>query len=317
MDKHISVLLDESIKGLNIKDDGIYVDGTLGRGGHSREILKHLKTGRLYSFDKDQAAIDAIDNKEKNWIIIKDDFRNIKKALENENINKIDGLLLDIGVSSPQFDQKERGFSYRFDDRLDMRMDLSQKLDAHIIINKYPVEELVDVFYKYGEEKYAKSIAKNIINYRSEKPIDTTFELVDIIKASLPQRELRKKGHPAKQVFQALRIEVNDELKALEAVLHDASKMLNSGGRIVVISFHSLEDRIVKQTFNHLATKHEIDPKIPIISDQIKASDYKVMTWKPILASKEELETNKRAASAKLRIIERIWVQWKKEDQQC
>lgn len=305
MNKHISVLLSESIEGLNIKDDGVYVDGTLGRGGHSREILNKLDNGRLYSFDKDQAAIDAINNEEDNWIIIKDDFRNIKKALENEGIEKIDGLLLDIGVSSPQFDQGERGFSYRFDDRLDMRMDLEQKLDAYIIVNKYLEEELVDVFYKYGEERYSKSIAKNIVEYRKNKSIETTFELVDIIKKSLPQRELKKKGHPAKQVFQALRIEVNDELRALEAVLLDASTMLNPGGRIVVISFHSLEDRIVKQTFNGLAKQHEIDPRIPIMPDQIKESDYTVITRRPITANQEELEINKRAASAKLRIVER------------
>lgn len=308
MTAHISVLLNEAIEGLNIKSDGVYVDGTLGRGGHSREILKQLEKGILYSFDKDQTAIDAIENNTSNWRLIKDDFKNIKDRLELEGISKIDGLLLDIGVSSPQFDQGERGFSYRFDDKLDMRMDLSQKLNAYIVVNKYPEEELIDVFYKYGEERYAPAIAKNIVLARKEKPVETTFELVDIIKSSLPQRELRKKGHPAKQVFQAIRIEVNDELRALEKVLDDASKMLKSGGRIVVISFHSLEDRIVKQTFKKLEDKNKLDPRIPIMPDQIMESDFKVITRRPITASEAELLENKRAASAKLRIIERIWV---------
>ncbi|NLC54824.1 MAG: 16S rRNA (cytosine(1402)-N(4))-methyltransferase RsmH [Erysipelothrix sp.] len=306
MTAHISVLLNEAIEGLNIKSDGVYVDGTLGRGGHSREILKQLEKGILYSFDKDQTAIDAIENNTSNWRLIKDDFKNIKDRLELEGISKIDGLLLDIGVSSPQFDQGERGFSYRFDDKLDMRMDLSQKLNAYIVVNKYPEEELIDVFYKYGEERYAPAIAKNIVLARKEKPVETTFELVDIIKSSLPQRELRKKGHPAKQVFQAIRIEVNDELRALEKVLDDASKMLKSGGRIVVISFHSLEDRIVKQTFKKLEDKNKLDPRIPIMPDQIMESDFKVITRRPITASEAELLENKRAASAKLRIIERI-----------
>lgn len=306
MKTHISVLLEESILGLDIKNDGVYVDGTLGRAGHSKEILKKLDKGILYSFDKDQAAIDAIENNKDNWKIIKADFKNIKDTLKADGIEKIDGLLLDIGVSSPQFDQGERGFSYRFDDRLDMRMDLSQSLDAYKVVNTYSQDELMNIFYKYGEEKYSKIIAKNIIEARKEKPVTTTFELVDIIKASLPNRELRKKGHPAKQVFQAIRIEVNDELGALKKVLDDSAEMLNTGGRIVVISFHSLEDRIVKQTFNNLVTRHDIDPKIPIMPDQIVESDYRLITRKPIKASKSELQANKRATSAKLRIIERI-----------
>ncbi len=303
---HKSVLLKQSIEGLNIKSDGIYVDGTLGRAGHSYEILKKLKKGTLYSFDKDQQAIDAIDNTNENWKIIKADFKDIKKILKDQGIKKIDGLLLDIGVSSPQFDEGERGFSYRFDDRLDMRMDLSQELDAYIVVNKYSQEQLTDIFYKYGEEKFSRVIAKNIVLAREQSPIRTTFELVEIIKMSLPQRELRKKGHPAKQVFQAIRIEVNSELDALKQVLDDAAKMLNSNGRIVVISFHSLEDRIVKQTFNELVKQHDIDPKIPIMPDQIVESDFKLITKKPITASDDELEINKRAVSAKLRIIERI-----------
>ena len=310
---HISVLLNESIEGLNIKSDGIYVDGTLGRAGHSSEILKKLTTGTLYSFDKDQEAIDAIENNYDNWKVIKGDFKDIKSILESYGVSKIDGLLLDIGVSSPQFDKGVRGFSYRFDDRLDMRMDLSQDLDAYKVVNEYSHKELMDIFYKYGEEKFSNIIAKNIVEARKEKPVTTTFELVDIIKASLPNRVLRKKGHPAKQVFQAIRIEVNNELGALEKVLDDASGMLNSGGRIVVITFHSLEDRIVKQTFNDLVTQHDIDPRIPIMPDQIVESDYKLITRKPITASSEELAENKRATSAKLRIIERIWKHEKKD----
>ena len=306
MQEHISVLLEESIKGLNIKSDGVYVDGTLGRGGHSREILKRIDKGSLYSFDKDQEALDKIKSKKDNWKILKADFKDIKSVLKDHNIEKIDGLLLDIGVSSPQFDQKERGFSYRFDDRLDMRMDKSQSLDAFEVVNKYPEKQLTKIFYRYGEEKFSNRVAKNIVEKRKVKEIKTTFELVDIIKESLPEKVLRKKGHPAKQVFQAIRIEVNNELKALEKVLDDASSMLNKGGRIVVISFHSLEDRIVKQTFKDLVSKHDIDPKIPILPSQIIESDFKIITNKPIVATNEEIERNKRARSAKLRIIERI-----------
>ena len=306
MQEHISVLLEEAIKGLNIKSDGVYVDGTLGRGGHSREILKRIDKGSLYSFDKDEEALDKIKSEKDNWKILKADFKDIKSVLKDHDINKIDGLLLDIGVSSPQFDQKERGFSYRFDDRLDMRMDKSQSLDAFEVVNKYPEKQLTKIFYRYGEEKFSKRIAKNIVEKRKVKEIKTTFELVDIIKESLPEKVLRKKGHPAKQVFQAIRIEVNNELKALEKVLDDASSMLNKGGRIVVISFHSLEDRIVKQTFKDLVSKHDIDPKIPILPSQIIESDFKIITNKPIVATNEEIERNKKARSAKLRIIERI-----------
>lgn len=306
MKEHISVLKAEAIDGLKIKSDRIYVDGTLGRGGHSLAILSKLTTGKLYAFDKDQEAIDSINIEDVNFEIIKADFKDIKNELALRNIDKIDGLLLDIGVSSPQFDKGERGFSYRFDAKLDMRMDLSQKLNAYIIVNKYSETELVDIFYQYGEERYAKSIARNIIKERKSRPIKTTFELVDIIKASLPVRELNKKGHPAKQVFQALRIEVNDELGALKQVLLDSSEMLNVGGRIVVITFHSLEDRIVKNIFRDLENRHQIDSSIPILPNQIIEDDFKVITRRPITASKAEIENNRRAKSAKMRIIERI-----------
>lgn len=304
--KHISVLLAESIDGLNIKSDGIYVDGTLGRAGHSREILKYLNQGKLYSFDKDQSAIDSIVDKQDNWILIKDDFKNLKNSLKQHNVKSIDGILLDIGVSSPQFDDKERGFSYRFDSRLDMRMDVTQKLDAHYIVNNYSIKELTEIFRNYGEEKFAYSIAKNIVNFRQSKIINTTFELVDIIKSSMPARELKKVGHPAKKVFQALRIEVNGELDALKKVIEDCASILNLNGRMVIITFHSLEDRIVKQMFNQLANQHKVDVNIPLMPDQIKKPEFQVLTRKPILPSESEIVSNKRSKSAKLRILERI-----------
>lgn len=306
MKEHISVLKTEAIDGLKIEANKIYVDGTLGRGGHSLAILDKLTTGKLYAFDKDQVAIDSISVEADNFEVIKADFKDLKAELALRNINKIDGLLLDIGVSSPQFDTGERGFSYRFDAKLDMRMDLSQKLNAYLVVNKYSEADLVDIFYEYGEERYAKSIARNIIKARKSKPIRTTFELVEIVKASLPDRELNKKGHPAKQVFQALRIEVNDELGALKQVLHDSSEMLNVGGRIVVITFHSLEDRIVKNIFRDLENRHQIDSSIPILPEQIVEDDFKVITRRPIVASETEIKTNRRAKSAKMRIIERI-----------
>ncbi len=306
MNKHISVLLNEAIEGLNINKDKIYVDGTLGRGGHSFEILKRLDKGKLFAFDKDQEAIDSIEIADDRFEIIKSDFKDIKAELYSKGISKVDGILLDIGVSSPQFDKGDRGFSYRFDATLDMRMDLSQKLNAYLIVNKYSESDLVDIFYQYGEERYAKNIARNIIKKRAIKPIKTTFELVDIIKDSLPARELKKKGHPAKKVFQALRIEVNDELGALKQVISDGSEILNVGGRMVIITFHSLEERIVKTMFRDLENRHEVDINIPLLPSQIPQSDFKVISKKAITASEEELAHNKRAKSAKLRIIERI-----------
>lgn len=306
MSKHISVLLDESLEGLNIKPNGIYVDGTLGRGGHSKEILKLLnEDGRLIAFDKDDEAISEVNIDDERFSIIRSDFRNIKSELENIGIEKVDGILLDIGVSSPQFDNKERGFSYRFDDTLDMRMDRNQKLSAYIVVNKYSEDELVEIFYDYGEERYARSIARKIIAYRENTPIRTTFDLVDIIKSALPNKELNKKGHPAKKVFQAIRIEVNDELGALKQVIADGATVLNKEGRMAIITFHSLEDRIVKKMFKDLADGEKIDPRIPIMPDQITESDYTLITRRPIIASQDELKHNKRAKSAKLRVIER------------
>ena len=303
--EHISVLLNESIEGLDIKPNGIYVDGTMGRAGHSKEILKRLENGKLYAFDKDQDALDRVDISDDKFEMIKADFRNIKNELSLRGIEKVDGILLDIGVSSPQFDEKERGFSYRFDDVLDMRMDKSQKLHAYIIVNKYSEEDLTQIFYEYGEEKYAKSIAKNIVKRREEDPIRTTFDLVDVIKYSLPNKVLNKKGHPAKKVFQALRIEVNDELGALKQVIEDGATLLDDEGRMAIITFHSLEDRIVKTMIKDMCEGEKIDPRIPVLPHQIKESDYELVSRKPIIASEEELEYNKRARSAKLRIIKR------------
>lgn len=303
--EHVTVLLHEAVDYLDIKPDGIYIDGTLGRGGHSQLILSKLLTGKLYAFDKDQEAIKTVNIEDERFEIINADFRDMAYEMSIRNVEKVDGILLDIGVSSPQFDEASRGFSYRFDDRLDMRMDQSQALNAYEVVNTYSEDDLKRIFYEYGEEKYASSVAKNIIKYRKINPIKTTFELVDIIKASLPNKELRKKGHPAKQVFQALRIEVNDELGALKQAIEQGAQLLNHKGRYAIITFHSLEDRIVKKMFNTLKQGEVLDARIPLMPDQIIESGFDVITRKPVLASSEELEANKRARSAKLRVLER------------
>lgn len=309
MMEHISVLLHESIDQLAIKPDGIYVDGTLGRGGHSLEIAKQLTTGHLYCFDKDQDAILKSKERLKEHLdkitMIHSDFCNMKEKLQEYNIEKIDGVLLDLGVSSPQFDETERGFSYRFDSRLDMRMDRSQGLDAYEVVNSYSYQDLVRILYRYGEESFAKQIARKIEAARAEKPITTTFELVDVIKSALPAKVLNKKGHPAKQTFQAIRIEVNHELDSLEKGLSDALTMLNSEGRACVITFHSLEDRIVKEMFASVSTAPKIDRNIPILPKDMPQADYRLITKKPILPNAEEEENNKRSHSAKLRVVER------------
>ena len=306
---HIPVLLNEAIAGLNIKEDGIYVDCTLGGGGHSSEILKRLKNGKLIAFDQDDYALvrgsevlKRIGNP--NYVTVKSNFSFVKAKLEELGITKVDGILYDLGVSSFQFDITERGFSYNNDAELDMRMDTSQYLKAFDIVNFYSYAELKDIFYKYGEEKFSSLIAKRIVKEREKKTINTTMELVDIIKAAIPAYARRSGGHPAKKTFQALRIAVNDELNALEKSLKDALTLLNHGGRIVVISFQSLEDRIVKQTF-----KEKTEVKIPkgvAIRDSEINRDFKLINNKPIVASKEELDLNNRAHSAKMRIIERL-----------
>lgn len=310
MSKHIPVLLDETIEGLNIKKDGIYVDLTLGRGGHSKEILKKLTTGRLISFDKDETAINEskenLSEFSEKFTGIHDDFRNFRKNLDVLKIEKVDGILADLGVSSPQFDDASRGFSYKENARLDMRMDRRQKLSAFEVINSYSLQDLTRVFREYGEEKYSYQIAKKIVQIREQKQIETTTELVEIIKSCKPQKELMKKGHPAKQIFQAIRIEVNDELGALKDALKDALSSLNLGGRACFITFHSLEDRIVKNAFNEVSkvegTRHNVF-SLPTEKD---LPDYRLVNNKVITASEKELEINPRSKSAKLRIIERI-----------
>ena len=305
--KHIPVLLNEAIESLNIKPDGIYVDCTLGGGGHSGEILRRLKNGTLYSFDQDMMAIEKakkhLDTIGSNYVIINDNFENIDKALEISS-SKFDGILYDLGVSSFQFDLPERGFSYRFDARLDMRMNQEQTLDAHYIVNNYSVGELTRILRDFGEEKNAFFIAKKIVAVRSEKPINTTLELVEVIKSALPAKVLRSSSHPAKQTFQALRIAVNDELQVLKSSLEKALELLNVGGRIVVITFHSLEDRIVKNIFKK-ATTLDLPKGLPFIPEGYEVK-YELINKHVILPSEEELKVNNRSHSAKLRIIERI-----------
>lgn len=303
MDKHKSVLLNECINSLNLKDDSVIVDCTLGYAGHSSEILKRINKGFLFAFDQDEEAITSsisrLDLIGSNYEIIKSNFVNIKTELENRNISCVDGILYDLGVSSPQLDEADRGFSFHKDSRLDMRMDKSQKLDAYYVVNNYSYEKLVEIFYKYGEEKYSTSIAKGILNSR---PIETTLELVEVIKNNVPEKYRREK-HPARKVFQAIRIEVNDELNVFERSLKDSLELLKKGGRICVITFHSLEDKICKEVFNSVSKIDDNLKKLPVIPDEYLPK-YKII--KTIEPSKLELEENSRSRSAKLRIIERI-----------
>ena len=305
--KHIPVLLNEVIEGLNINPDGVYLDLTLGRAGHSSEILKRLsKKGLLIGVDQDQEAIDESDAKLKqisdNYKLVKSNFVNVEEILESLNINEVDGILMDLGVSSPQFDDINRGFSYRFDSRLDMRMDQNQRLTAHEVVNTYSEAELRKIFYEYGEDKYSASIARNIVKERENHPIDTTFQLVEIIKKSKPAKELKKAGHPAKQIFQALRIEVNDELNVLKETLNKVVNHLNSHGRLAVITFHSLEDKIVKKLFKDLTVVEGNRNNLPIKDEE---KDFVLITRKGIKPSESELENNHRSASSTLRIIEK------------
>lgn len=305
---HISVLLNESIAGLNLKENGIYVDCTLGYAGHSSEILKRLRRGYLFAIDQDSEAIIYSDKKLKeigsNYEIINNNFVNLKEELEKRNIKEVDGILFDLGVSSPQLDEDERGFSYHNDAKLDMRMNQKQDLSAYTVVNTYSEKELIDIFFKYGEEKYAKSIARNIVRYRENKNIETTLELVDIIKSSMPEKAKRDK-HPARKVFQAIRIEVNNELEVLEKAINDSLSLLKVGGRLVVITFHSLEDRMIKNIFKEVTM---IDPKVkglPNIPEEYLPK-YRLVNNKVITPSAEELANNNRSRSSKLRIIERI-----------
>lgn len=304
MSEHITVLKEEAVDALNIKDDGIYVDATLGGGGHSSLILSKLKKGHLYSFDQDDYAIsrakEKLDTVGNNYTIIKSNFVNLKERLNELGVYHIDGILYDLGVSSFQFDMEERGFSYRLDGPLDMRMNQNQELSAKTIVNEWPVSKLIEIFYRYGEEKFAKQIAFQIDKVRHEKEISTTFELVDIIKSALPQKVLKQKGHPAKQVFQALRVAVNDELTVFEKSLLDALDMLNSDGRAVVITFQSLEDRICKSIFKEKSTL-DIPEGLPVIIKE--EAPFELVSRKPILPSEEELNNNNRSHSAKMRIL--------------
>lgn len=310
--KHITVLLNEAVDGLNIKPDGTYVDCTLGGGGHSGLILSKLSgNGKLYSFDQDITAINFNKDKfeEENELgkinFIKSNFRNISEELNKRNISGVDGILYDLGVSSPQFDNADRGFSYNYDAPLDMRMDQSQSLTARDVVNDWSYEQLVRIFFRYGEEKFAKSIARRIEKVRQQTPIETTGQLVDLIKETIPAKARRKGGHPAKKTFQAIRIAVNDELGALEESLEQALDLLNPGGRISVITFQSLEDRLVKVMFKQKTSLPELPPGLPVIPDSQKV-EYKLITRKPIVPSEDEITHNNRAHSAKLRIIEKL-----------
>lgn len=305
---HISVLLNESIQQLNIKKNGVYVDCTLGGGGHSSEILKRIPNGHLYAFDQDSFAINTADEKLKkiasNYTLINENFVNIKVALEEENVYGVDGILYDLGVSSFQLDIPERGFSYRFDGPLDMRMDQTAELDAYTVVNTYDEKSLVRILFEYGEEKFTRLIARKIVSEREKKPIETTLELVEIIKKALPASALRNSSHPAKQTFQAIRIEVNHELDILKKALEDGLSLLNKNGRMVVITFHSLEERIVKKLFKEKTTL-QLPKDLPYIPEGYEI-EFKLINSKVILPSESEISNNLRSHSAKMRVIEKI-----------
>jgi len=307
MFKHYSVLLNEAVEGLDIKEDGIYVDCTLGGAGHSLEILKRLKNGKLYAFDQDNVALENAKEKLAEYsdkvVFIKSNFVNLKEKLAELGVHEVDGVLYDLGVSSPQLDTPERGFSYNYDTRLDMRMDTDAKISAYEVVNEYSYHDLVKIFYRYGEENFSKQIARNIEKKREQKPIETTFELVEIIKESIPAAKRRTGGHPAKRVFQAIRIAVNNELSVFEDSLEQAIDIVSVGGRISVITFHSLEDRICKQIFNSYSKSKDIPKNLPIMPEE-SLSKLKVITRKPIYPSDIELEENNRSRSAKLRVAQ-------------
>ena len=307
--KHYSVMLNETIDGLNVKENGIYVDCTLGGDGHSLEILKRLNgTGRLIGIDQDEEALAAAKERlkeYKNATFVHSNFENIKEILKQENIDKVDGIIADLGVSSYQFDTPERGFSYRFDARLDMRMNKENALSAYEIVNEYPEDRLFKVIRDYGEEKFAKNIAKHICQRRNEGPINTTFELNEIIKAAIPAKMREKCGHPSKRTYQAIRIECNRELEVLENTLDDMIDCLATGGRLCIITFHSLEDRAVKNSFKTNENPCICPPSFPVCTCG-RLPKGKIITKKPITASERELEENQRSQSAKLRIFEKI-----------
>lgn len=308
---HTTVLLKETVDGLNLKPTGIYVDCTLGGAGHSEYLLSQLsETGHLYAFDQDQTAIDHAEVKLADYVekgmvtFVKANFRELKKELELLDIREVDGILYDLGVSSPQLDEAERGFSYHQDAPLDMRMDQDASLTARELVNTYDYHELVKIFYRYGEEKFSKQIAREIEKRRQEQPIETTGELVELIKDVIPAPARRKGGHPAKRIFQAIRIAVNDELAVIEESLEQAIDLLNEEGRISVITFHSLEDRIVKTIFKEYSQAKETPPGLPVIPDEFQPV-LSLVNRKPIVPSESELAENNRARSAKLRIAEK------------
>ncbi len=308
---HVTVLLNEAIDNLNVKPDGTYVDATLGGGGHSQLLASRLTTGKLWSFDQDITAINynkehlATELAEGKVAFIQNNFRNLRDALAEVGVTEIDGIVYDLGVSSPQFDDGQRGFSYNYDAPLDMRMNQSQELTARTVVNEWDFHDLLRILSRYGEEKFAKQIARAIERQREIQPIETTFELVEVSKSAIPAAARRTGGHPAKRSFQAIRIAVNDELGVVEESLAQALDMLKVGGRISVITFHSLEDRLVKTMFKEKTAVPELPAGLPIIPDEMQP-DYKLVTRKPILPSEEEMANNHRAHSAKLRVIERL-----------
>ena len=310
--QHYTVMLKETVDGLNIKPDGIYVDCTLGGAGHSQYLLSQLSdNGHLYAFDQDQKAIDHAQVFLKDAVaagkvtFVKSNFRHLAAALKEYGVQKVDGVLYDLGVSSPQLDEASRGFSYHQDAPLDMRMDQSAAFSAYDLVNTYDYHEMVKIFYRYGEEKFSKQVARQIERAREKALIETTGELVDLIKAAIPAPARRKGGHPAKRIFQAIRIAVNDELGAIEESLEQAIALLNVSGRVSVITFHSLEDRLVKNIFKEYSSPKDLPPGLPMVPVEYQP-ELKLINRKPIVASQNELDENNRSRSAKLRIAERI-----------
>lgn len=310
MFNHTTVLLAETVDGLAVRPDGIYVDCTLGGAGHSEYLIKQLSSeGHLYCFDQDTTALENAKEKLKDYAdrvtFIHSNFRFLKQQLADLGVTEVDGILYDLGVSSPQLDTPERGFSYNHDAPLDMRMDQTSELSAYHVVNDWPYEKLVKIFFRYGEEKFSKQVAREIERARQEQPIETTFELVELIKRGIPAAARRTGGHPAKRIFQAIRIAVNDELGAAEDSLEQALTMLKPNGRISVITFHSLEDRLVKTMFKEVSSLPELPPNLPMIPQELQP-EFKLVTRKPIVPSEEELAVNNRSRSAKLRIIEKL-----------
>ncbi len=307
--KHISVLFDETLNSLNVKDGGVYVDGTLGGGGHSRGILERAKNVRLIGIDRDREAIKAAGERladfRDNITLVNNNFSNVKQILNELNVDKIDGAVLDLGVSSYQLDNAERGFSYMHNARLDMRMNPSDELSAYEVVNSYNKEELTKIFYEYGEEKWSKRVAEFIVEKRANKPVETTLELVDIIKAAIPKKVRVEGSHPAKRIFQAIRIEVNNELGILKETVSDIVDVLKPGGRLSIITFHSLEDRIIKKAFLDLAMGCVCPKSFPVCVCN-RQPIVKIISKKPILPTKDEEIENPRSKSAKLRVIEKI-----------